>query len=912
MANYNHTEIESNWTAFWQEFQIYQTPEIQNGDSKKYILDMFPFLSGVGLHVGHPRGYVATDILSRFYRARGFKVLHPIGWDAFGLPAEQYAFKTGTHPRISNKKNIQTFKKQLGNLGLSYDWQREINTADPNYYKWTQWIFLRLFEKGLAYQSEMAVNWCPELGTILANEEVINGKSEVGGFPVIRQPIRQWLLRITEYAERLNDDLKLLPNWPSKVRAMQANWIGKSEGMLVGFELDLLEYGQKLEIENKIQVFTTAHDTIFGVSFLVIAPEHTLVQEILAQNTSPDFQEVRDYLKKTLSKSDLERTDLNKDKTGVCLPKITAIHPLTGEKLPIWIADYVLTNYGTGAIMAVPGADIRDFEFAKKFDLPIIYISSGVDGQGEFISYSENIKKNPTNFTLQNSAEFSGLDFQNGQNEIAKFLIQKQIGEIKTVYKLRDWVFSRQRFWGEPIPLVFEADENWQIQSDAKMLDESELPLKLPEVEDFRRIAVDKTQAKPEPVLARFPDWVNVWGYCLPNGKVKIVPNSEISNYETAKNPFLKESPLAGDFPQNTIKNDFSDNQQPQLRRFVRETNTMPQWAGSSWYWLRFMDPSNGESFCQTEKLWGQVDIYVGGAEHAVLHLLYSRFWHKVLFDLGLVSNPEPFEKLINQGLIMAEDGQKMSKSLGNVVNPDEIIAEFGADALRLYEMFLGPFEQSISWSSQAIVGVRRFLEKFWNLQTRLYLGEKSLAELEKSDINWNDKTEHAIEIALQNLIKKVSEDIENAKFNTCVSEFMKFVNLVEKTGAITFAQLFQATILLAPFAPFLCEEIYQNLVKIYEKENVSFKEKLNFKPKKSVHLESFPTYKEISNLDEKITIAVQINGKVRGTVEVDPEMSSQKVQELVLAQDFVQKYLPNGQTQKLIYVPKKVVSLVV
>jgi leucyl-tRNA synthetase len=900
MANYNHTEIESKWTAFWQESQIYQTSEIQNGDSKKYILDMFPYPSGAGLHVGHPRGYVATDILSRFYRARGFKVLHPMGWDAFGLPAEQYAVKTGTHPRLSTQKNIQTFKKQLQSLGLSYDWQREIDTTDPNYYKWTQWIFLRLFEKGLAYQSETAVNWCPELGTILANEEVVNDKSEVGGFPVISQPIRQWLLRITEYAERLNDDLKLLPNWPSKVRAMQANWIGKSEGLV---------FRSPVENSNLVLETFSAHFEAFSAdTFVVIAPDHPLLPELVkgVQNE----QEILDFCQR-LSHRKQQEIDTEKEIEGIFTGRYT-LDPVGNGKLPIWVASFAIASYGTG-IIKCSAHDPRDFAFAKKYNIPLKTVLFPEDRElAQKVKNQETCFSDMTSGILREPVEFDGKIAGKVRQEIIDYCFQKGFAKTKTVYKLRDWVFSRQRFWGEPIPLVFEADENWQIQSDAKMLDESELPLKLPEVEDFRRIAVDKTQAKPEPVLARFPDWVNVWGYCLPNGKVKIVPNSEISNYETAKNPFLKESPLAGDFPQNTIKNDFSDNQQPQLRRFVRETNTMPQWAGSSWYWLRFMDPSNGESFCQTEKLWGQVDIYVGGAEHAVLHLLYSRFWHKVLFDLGLVSNPEPFEKLINQGLIMAEDGQKMSKSLGNVVNPDEIIAEFGADALRLYEMFLGPFEQSISWSSQAIVGVRRFLEKFWNLQTRLYLGEKSLAELEKSDINWNDKTEHAIEIALQNLIKKVSEDIENAKFNTCVSEFMKFVNLVEKTGAITFAQLFQATILLAPFAPFLCEEIYQNLVKIYEKENVSFKEKLNFKPKKSVHLESFPTYKEISNLDEKITIAVQINGKVRGTVEVDPEMSSQKVQELVLAQDFVQKYLPNGQFQKLIYVPKKVVSLVV
>ncbi len=924
MSTFNHQEIEAKYSTLWAKNKLYKTPKIATGDKKKYILDMFPYPSGAGLHVGHPRGYVATDILSRFYRANGYKVLHPMGWDAFGLPAEQYAVKTGEHPNISTQRNIKTFKKQLNSLGLSYDWEREIDTTDKNYYKWTQWIFLQIFDKGLAYESETAVNWCSELGTILANEEVIGGKSERGNYAVTKMPIKQWLLKITDYAERLNKDLELLPNWPNKIRLMQTNWIGQSEGNLINFEIKSQNNLQTKEIE----IFSTAIETIFGVTFLVISPEHKLVKEStpFAKNRS----QIEEYLNKTATKSDMERTDLNKEKSGIVLDGVWAINPINNKEIPIWIADYVLTNYGTGAIMSVPGNDERDFEFATKFGLEIIFTT-----QNEFVSYSQ-IKKNPKNFVI-NTDQYADLNFEQAKIEILEKLNSIHKSKPKTNFKLRDWVFSRQRYWGEPIPIVFEVDDFGKKVSGPIALDDSELPLSLPKVDDFRQIAIDKT-GQPEPILARFPDWVNVIGYYLPNGKVKIIDQKDIQNTQNTANYNNQNSKVFENENQELQNNqnllnknlkfakiENQENNQMkkiELKKFVRETNTMPQWAGSSWYYLRFMDNLNLDNFCGAEKLWGQVDIYVGGAEHAVLHLLYARFWHKVLFDLGLVSHLEPFDKLINQGLILASDGQKMSKSLGNAVNPDDIIRDFGADTLRIFEMFLGPFEQSIAWNDTAIIGVKRFLDKVWNLQERIYLQNDKLLNrgLESNTkIMFEPKTQKTVEIELNKLITKITSDIENIKFNTCVSEFMKFINFVEKTGNITFVQILKFVVLLAPFAPFLCEEIYANLVDIFEKANyqgISFEnsdknEKFVFEPKNSVHEESWPIVSQVNLEKESTILSVQINGKVRGTVEINNQ-NSEEIKKMVLELEFVKKYLEDKNLQKFIYIPQKAISLVI
>ena len=928
MSTFNHQEIEAKYSTLWAKNKLYKTPKIKLGDKKKYILDMFPYPSGAGLHVGHPRGYVATDILSRFYRANGYKVLHPMGWDAFGLPAEQYAVKTGEHPNISTQRNIQTFKKQLNSLGLSYDWEREIDTTDKNYYKWTQWIFLQLFDKGLAYESEMAVNWCSELGTILANEEVISGKSERGNYAVTKMPVKQWLLKITDYAERLNKDLELLPNWPNKIRLMQTNWIGQSEGNLINFEI---KSQNNLQIK-EIEIFSTAIETVFGATFLVISPEHKLVKESIpfAKNRT----QIEEYLNKTATKSDMERTDLNKEKSGIVLDGVWAINPINNKEIPIWIADYVLTNYGTGAIMSVPGNDERDFEFATKFGLEIIFTT-----QNEFVSYSQ-IKKNPKNFVI-NTDQYEDLNFEQAKIEILEKLNSIHKSKPKTNFKLRDWVFSRQRYWGEPIPIVFEVDDFGKKVSGPIALDDSELPLSLPKVDDFRQIAIDKS-GKPEPILARFPDWVNVFGYYLPNGKVKIIDQKDIQNTQNTANYHNQNSNQNSKVSENEnqglknnqnllnkdlefVKIENQENNQMkkiELKKFVRETNTMPQWAGSSWYYLRFMDNLNENSFCGAEKLWGQVDIYVGGAEHAVLHLLYARFWHKVLFDLDLVSHLEPFDKLINQGLILATDGQKMSKSLGNVVNPDDIIRDFGADTLRIFEMFLGPFEQSVAWNDTAIIGVKRFLDKVWNLQERIYLQNDKLLNRglqSNTKIMFEPKTQKAVEIELNKLITKITSDIENIKFNTCISEFMKFINFVEKTGAITFAQISKFVVLLAPFAPFLCEEIYANLVNIFEKANyqgISFEnsdknEKFVFEPKNSVHEESWPTVSQVNLEKESTILSVQINGKVRGIVEINNQ-NSEEIKKMVLELEFVKKYLEDKNLQKFIYIPQKAISLVI
>ncbi|MBT5363645.1 MAG: leucine--tRNA ligase, partial [Candidatus Marinimicrobia bacterium] len=703
---YNHLTIEAKWQKHWEEQKTFKV-EVDLEKEKVYVLDMFPYPSGTGLHVGHPLGYTATDIYCRFKRLQGFNVLHPMGWDAFGLPAEQYAIKTGTHPRETTEENVKNFKRQIKMLGFSYDWDREINTTDEKYYKWTQWIFLQLYNKGLAYEAKVPVNWCPELKAVLANEEVIDGRSEIGGYPVIQQPMRQWMLKITDYAESLLDGLDDL-DWPESVKDLQRNWIGKSKGANVHFNLP--------SINTSITVYTTRPDTLFGATYMVLAPEHPLVEKLVS---SAQKSAVISYTEAAQKKSDLDRGELSKEKTGVPLGAY-AINPVNGEEIPIWVADYVLMSYGTGAIMAVPGHDQRDYEFAKEYDLPIVEVVSGGD-------ITENAYTDNIDGLLINSSNDDGLDL-NGQNvtnaiqSTIEWLKRTDKGEATIQYKLRDWLFSRQRYWGEPIPVVHKPD------GSIIAVNESDLPLTLPQVEKYEPAGTGESP------LANIDDWVNI-----PAGK--------------------------------------------------RETNTMPQWAGSCWYYLRFVDPLNeAQSWSkEAESYWMPVDLYVGGVEHAVLHLLYSRFWHHVLHDLGLVSTREPFQKLFNQGMIQGEDGQKMSKSRGNVVNPDDVVQEYGADSFRLYEMFMGPLDKSKPWSTSGLQGCYRFIQKVWKLFT-----------VDPSRIEENCANEETIKL-LHQTIKKVTEDLSDLRFNTSVSQLMIFVNHLTKLEKLDKSVLHQFLLILNP-----------------------------------------------------------------------------------------------------------------
>ncbi|HZG70355.1 MAG TPA: leucine--tRNA ligase, partial [Chondromyces sp.] len=691
--SFDHKQIEKKWQIFWEENKTFKTTEDEE-KPKFYAMDMFPYPSGAGLHVGHPEGYTATDILSRMKRMQGYNVLHPMGWDAFGLPAEQYALDTGNDPAEFTEKNINNFRRQIKSLGFSYDWDREINTTDPDYYKWTQWIFLKLYEKGLAFVDEVPVNWCPALGTVLANEEVIDGKSERGGHPVERRPMRQWILKITEYADRLLEDLEEL-DWPESIKEMQRNWIGRSEGAEVTFAIE----GHA----DTFTVFTTRPDTLFGATYAVLAPEHPFVEKI---TTVDQKAAVEAYLDQIKSKSDLERTDLAKEKTGV-FTGAYAINPVNGEKMPIWIADYVLMSYGTGAIMAVPAHDERDYEFAKKFELPIKEVVAGGTIEKEaYTGDGEHV----------NSEFLNGLHKEEAITKMIAWLEEKGIGTKKTTYRLRDWLFSRQRYWGEPIPII-----HWE-DGTTTAVPESELPLVLPKTSEI------KPSGTGESPLANIEDWVNV-----------VDP-------ETGK-------------------------------KGRRETNTMPQWAGSCWYYLRYIDPHNHESLASEEKLkkWLPVDIYIGGAEHAVLHLLYARFWHKVLYDIGVVHTKEPFQKLFNQGMILGENNEKMSKSKGNVVNPDEIVESHGADTLRLYEMFMGPLDASVAWSTTGLDGARRFLDRVW----RLFVQENG----ELSEKITEGGTE--LEKVYHQTVKKVTEDYEGLRFNTAISQMMVFVNEAYKANTL-------------------------------------------------------------------------------------------------------------------------------
>lgn len=683
--NFNHQEIEKKWQNYWLENKTFKT-EDHLGQKKFYALDMFPYPSGAGLHVGHPEGYTATDIISRYKRMQGYNVLHPMGWDAFGLPAEQYALDTGNSPAEFTKRNIQTFKRQIQELGFSYDWDREVSTTDPDYYKWTQWIFIQLYKKGLAYIDEIPVNWCEALGTVLSNEEVVDGVSERGGHPVVRRPMKQWVLKITAYADRLLEDLETL-DWPESIKDMQRNWIGRSEGAKVSFKVE--------QSEDKIDVFTTRPDTIYGATFLVLSPEHTLVNQI----TTPEHLDtITRYQQEAAKKSDLERTDLAKEKTGV-FTGAYALHPLSGERVPIWIADYVLSTYGTGAVMAVPGHDERDFEFAQTFDLPVKYVIEGELTNGVYSGDGSHVHSN----------ELNGLNNKDAMSKAIALLEAKGLGEKKVNYKLRDWLFSRQRYWGEPIPII-----HWEDGS-ITTVPESELPLLLPKTDEIK-----------------------------PSG----TGESPLANIESFVNVVDPETGMKG----------------------RRETNTMPQWAGSCWYYLRYIDPKNDQMLADPEKLkhWLPVDLYIGGVEHAVLHLLYARFWHKVLYDIGVVPTKEPFQKLFNQGMILGEGNEKMSKSKGNVVNPDDIVASHGADTLRLYEMFMGPLDASIAWSENGLDGSRRFLDRIWRLlvtdqhQLSAKVVNEETPELQKS---------------YHQTVKKVTEDFETLNFNTAISQLMVFIN---------------------------------------------------------------------------------------------------------------------------------------
>ncbi|AKC75911.1 leucine--tRNA ligase [Staphylococcus haemolyticus] len=800
---YNHKEIEKKWQNYWADNKTFKTSD-NLGQKKFYALDMFPYPSGAGLHVGHPEGYTATDIVSRYKRMQGYNVLHPMGWDAFGLPAEQYALDTGNDPREFIKQNIQTFKRQIQELGFSYDWDREVNTTDPEYYKWTQWIFIQLYNKGLAYVDEVAVNWCPALGTVLSNEEVVDGVSERGGHPVYRRPMKQWVLKITEYADRLLEDLDEL-DWPESIKDMQRNWIGRSEGARVSFE-----------IENKdasIDVFTTRPDTIYGTTFLVLSPEHSLVNEITSEDK---LEAVKKYQEDSSKKSDLERTDLAKDKSGV-FTGAYAINPLTGKKLPIWIADYVLSSYGTGAVMAVPAHDERDYEFASKFNLPINEVIAGGDIQKEaYTGVGEHI----------NSGELNGLDNETAISKAIELLVAKGAGEKKVNYKLRDWLFSRQRYWGEPIPVI-----HWE-DGTMTTVPEEELPLLLPETDEI------KPSGTGESPLANIDEFVNV---------------------------IDEKTGMKG----------------------RRETNTMPQWAGSCWYYLRYIDPHNSNMLADPEKLkhWLPVDLYIGGVEHAVLHLLYARFWHKVLYDLGVVPTKEPFQKLFNQGMILGEGNEKMSKSKGNVVNPDDIVDSHGADTLRLYEMFMGPLDAAIAWSENGLDGSRRFLDRVW----RLFINEDG--SLSNKIVENND---NGLDKVYNQTVKKVTEDFNTLNFNTAISQLMVFINDCYKAETIyqPYAEGFVK--MLAPIAPHIGEELWDRL---------GNEDTITYQP--------WPTYDESLLVDSEVEIVVQVNGKVRAKLNIPKDTSKDEMEALALKDENVKLSIEGKDIKKVIAVPQKLVNIV-
>ncbi len=803
---YDPSVIEPRWQRFWDEHKTFKAPD--GGEQPKYyVLDMFPYPSGNGLHVGHPEGYTATDIIARYKRMRGFNVLHPMGWDSFGLPAENHAIKTGTHPAVTTRTNIANFKRQLQMLGFSYDWDREVATSDPDYFKWTQWIFTKLYEQGLAYEAEMAVNWCPALGTVLANEEVKDGLSEVGGHPVIRKPMKQWMLRITAYAQRLLDDLEGL-DWPEYIKDLQRNWIGRSEGA----EVDFAVAGS----ERRLRIFTTRPDTMFGATYMVISPEHPWVQELTAD---AQRDAVTAYCEEAARKSDRDR-QVSREKTGV-FTGAYCVNPANGEQIPVWVADYVMMGYGTGAIMAVPGQDERDWEFAEAFGLPIIRtVQPPADFEGmAFTGDGPAI----------NSDFLDGLGVGEAKARMIDWLVDKGLGERKVNYKLRDWLFSRQRYWGEPFPLLKLAD------GTVRVLEPDELPLTLPEVEEYR------PSGSGEGPLATIDEWIHT------------------------------TDPVSG-------------------QAATRESNTMPQWAGSCWYYLRYIDPRNTEAAWDKAKedYWMPVDLYLGGTEHAVLHLLYARFWHKVLFDLGLVSTTEPFRKLRNQGMILGENGEKMSKSRGNVVNPDDVIAAQGADSLRLYLMFMGPLERDKPWNTHGIEGVRRFLDRVW----RLYFDDDTDELLPAVQDVAPDQDVLRV---LHKTIDAVTTMTEDLRFNTAISQMMVFVNELNQREVRPRSVLETFVLLIAPYAPHLAEELWSRL---------GHGDTLARAP--------WPAADPQYLVEDLITVVVQVNGKVRDQIEVPADAAKDAILAQAIAGEKIQQWVEGKQIVKQIYVPGKLVSLVV
>ncbi|NQV49308.1 MAG: leucine--tRNA ligase [Candidatus Marinimicrobia bacterium] len=809
---YPFDQFEAKWQKYWDENKTFKTLDGPSDKPKYYILDMFPYPSGAGLHVGHPEGYTATDIIARYKRMCGFNVLHPMGWDAFGLPAEQYAIETGTPPAIKTAENIATFKRQIQSLGFSYDWDREINTTDEAYYKWTQWIFLQLFKKGLAYEAEVAVNWCPALGTVLANEEVIDGKSERGGHPVIRKPMRQWMLKITAYADRLLSDLDDL-DWSESIKDMQRNWIGKSEGAEVNFPVD----GYDLSLK----VFTTRPDTLFGATYMVVAPEHPYLDQI---TVTDQLSAVKAYGLKAERKSDLDRTELAKEKTGV-FTGAYAINPVNQALIPIWVSDYVLMSYGTGAIMAVPAHDTRDYEFAKTFDLPIVEVVSGGDvSEAAFTTIEDGVMINSA--TSDGGFSIDGLKPSKAIDKMSDWLEATGKGKIATNYKLRDWLFSRQRYWGEPFPILKDGN-------DIIPLSDSDLPLTLPVLD---RIKPSGTGESP---LANAKEWLQV------------------------------VDPASG-------------------KVYRRETNTMPQWAGSCWYYLRFIDPHNNDQAwdLEKEKYWMPVDLYIGGAEHAVLHLLYARFWHKVMYDLGYVSTKEPFQKLVNQGMILGMDGEKMSKSRGNVINPDDVVKQYGADSMRLYEMFMGPLERSKPWNTNGIEGVYRFLNKLW----RHFINDKNQV-IELTDAQPDTETL----VMMHASIKKVGMDLDALAFNTAISQLMVFSNHLRSLEQVPRVALETLLILLNPFAPHIAEEMWHLL----GNSNI-----LAYSP--------WPKYDETLLEKTLLNLAIQINGKVRGQIEVEVDAAKEVILELAYAHSSIKQYTKGKTIVKEIVIPNRIVNIVV
>ena len=801
---FNHRLIEPKWQSYWKEQSTFKT-EKGGTAGNFYALDMFPYPSGVGLHVGHPEGYTATDILARMKRAQGFKVLHPMGWDAFGLPAEQYAIDTGNDVKEFTAKNIETFRRQINSLGFSYDWDREVNTTDPDYYKWTQWIFIQLYNKGLAYVDEVAVNWCPELRAVLANEEVINGLSERGGHPVVRRPMRQWMLKITAYADRLVDDLDLV-DWPESIKEMQRHWIGRSYGAEVNFAVK--------DHDASFAVFTTRPDTLFGATYCVLSPEHALVEKI---TTAENKAAVEAYQKEVALKSDLERTDLAKEKTGA-FTGAYAINPVNGKAVPIWIADYVLSTYGTGAIMAVPAHDERDYEFAQTFDLPIIPVLEGGDVTTEaFTGEGTHI----------NSEFLDGLNKADAIEKAIQWLEENKHGETKVSYRLRDWVFSRQRYWGEPIPII-----NWE-DGTMTTVPEEELPVNLPYMEHI------KPSGTGESPLANATEWLNVVD------------------------------------PETGLKG-------------RRETNTMPQWAGSSWYFLRYIDPDNKEMLADPEKLkeWLPVDMYLGGAEHAVLHLLYARFWHKFLYDIGVVPTPEPFQKLYNQGMILGENNEKMSKSRGNVVNPDDVVEQYGADALRVYEMFMGPLDASIAWSVNGLDGARKFLDRVW----RLLIDERA-EKVQDKIVATNDGS---LDRVYHQTVKKVTADYEVLHFNTAISQLMVFINEAYKADTVYKGHIEGFLQLLAPIAPHMSEELWQ---KLGHEEDISYV--------------AWPVHDEAMLHEDTVEVIFQVNGKVKSRVEIKNGLAKDELEAMAMADEAIQENIAGKTIRKVIFVPNKLVNIV-